>query len=501
MQTTKLNVAFGGLLMLENIKITANNINSTNNNLNRVRVPEKPEVLSSFDILDPNIVNKAIKPEQAALNNQNQSGNIAPNPNSVFVKFLQSLDLAPTLIENMRKLLLSKQFVNSNIKTNPLMSLFFEEFVKDIDMDNEQMLDFIKFQHNNYTKFSGEFFTFVRNALKANPSDDFKNVVANFLKSYDCFLSADDSTKAIENILKQITDNMPEILKESFESMANKMILNDPENNAAKNLDLLKSEIIPYLGKYIAKTNDFGIIRDYISVLVHNIVRLEKGLQDNFLDSADVLLEYMKYSFNLSDDNVSELKQALINTFRGSNDIKSNSLDFMFKMIDSGINDDKNHVNKTTFENIQESLLTSNNVQVPLVHIFLPVNYAGVFMFSELWISKEIYDDSVKDGSKKSSKDVENADLYKIFLNFDIENIGYFETVILYKNDKISLDISIPNFLKNFSSKIKTDISNIVKKNNISVTDIYVSECTKQRKFNEVFGTKFIKERGINVIA
>lgn len=486
--------------MLENIKITANNINSTNNNLNRVRVPEKPEVLSPFDILDPNIVNKAIKPEQAALN-QNQNGNIAPNPNSVFVKFLQSLDLAPTLIENMRKLLLSRNFINSNIKTNPLMKLFFEEFVKDIDMDNEQMLDFIKFQHNNYTKFSGEFFGFIRNAMKANPSDDFKNIVANFLKSYDCFLSADDSTKAIVNILKQITDNMPEILTESFESMANKMILNEPEKNAGKNLELLKNNIIPYLGKYISKTNDFGIIRDYISVLVHNIVRLEKGLQDNFLDSADILLEYMKYSFNLSDENVSELKQALINTFRGNNEIKNNSLDYMFKMIDSGIKDDKNHVNKTTFESIQESLLTSSNVQVPLVHIFLPVNYGGIFMFSELWISKEIYEDNIKDSSKKSSKNDENTDLYKIFLNFDIENIGYFETIIFSKNDKISLEISIPNSLKDFSSKIKTDITNIVKKNNINVTDIYVSECTKQRKFNEVFGTKFIKERGINVIA
>ncbi len=487
--------------MLENIKITANNINSTNNNLNRVRVPEKPEILSPFDILDPNIVNKAIKPEQAALNNQNQSSNISHNPNSVFIKFLQSLDLAPTLIENMRKLLLSRQFVNSNIKSNPLMKLFFEEFVKDIDMDNEQMLDFIKFQHNNYTKFSGEFFNFIRNALKANPSDDFKNVIANFLKGYDCFLSADDSTKAIENILKQITDNMPEILKESFESMANKIILDEPETNASKNLELLKNEIIPYLGKYVAKTNDFGIVRDYISVLVHNIVRLEKGLQDNFLDSADLLLDYMKYSFNLSDNDVSELKQALINTFRGSSDIKNNSLDFMFKMIDSGIKDDKNHVNKTTFENIQESLLTSNNVQVPLVHIFLPVNYGGVFMFSELWISKEIHEENIKDSSKKSSRDEENADLYKIFLNFDIENVGYFETIIFSKNNKISLDISIPNSLKDFGSKIRTDIMNIVKKNNISITDIYVSECTKQRKFNEVFGTKFIKERGINVIA
>jgi len=282
--------------MLENIKITANNINTTNNNLNRPKMPEKSENLSPFDILDPNIVNKSLKQEGASFNNQ---GNIAYNPNSIFVKFLQSLDLAPTLIENMRKILLSKQFINSNIKNNPILKLFFEEFVKDISMDNEKMLDFIKFQHNNYTKFSGEFFDFIRDALKANPNDDFKNLVGSFMKSYDCYLSTDETTKALANILNQISINMPDILKDTFESMTKKLLVDNPESSADINLNLLKNEIVPYLGKYISKTNDFGIIRDYISVLIHNIVRLEKGLKDNFSNNVDNLFNYIKYSFNL----------------------------------------------------------------------------------------------------------------------------------------------------------------------------------------------------------
>lgn len=479
--------------MLENIKITANNINTTNNNLNRPKMPERPENLSPFDILDPNIVNKSLKQEGASLNNQ---GNIAYNPNSIFIKFLQSLDLAPTLIENMRKILLSKQFINSNIKNNPLLKLFFEEFVKDISMDNEKMLDFIKFQHNNYTKFSGEFFDFIRDALKANPNDDFKNLVGNFMKSYDCFLSVDETTKAIINVLNQITINMPDILKETFESMTKKLLLDNPESSADINLNLLKNEIVPYLGKYVSKTNDFGIVRDYISVLIHNIVRLEKGLKDNFSNNVDNLFNYVKYSFNLSDKDISDLKYALINNFRGYSNIKNNSLEFMFKLIDSGVQD-SNYVNKTTFESIEESLLISNNVQIPLLHIFLPVNYNGVFMFSEMWINKEINEEKVKENNKEN----ESSDLYKIFLTFDIDNLGYFETIIFSQNNKLSLDIFVPGILKDFTNKIKDDITSIVKKNNINVSNIYVNECSKQRKFNEVFNTKFIKERGINVIA
>ncbi len=483
--------------MLENIKITANNINTTNNNLNRPKMPERSENLSPFDILDPNIVNKSLKQEGASFNNQ---GNIAYNPNSIFVKFLQSLDLAPTLIENMRKILLSKQFINSNIKNNPLLKLFFEEFVKDISMDNEKMLDFIKFQHNNYTKFSGEFFDFIRDALKANPNDDFKNLVGSFMKSYDCFLSTDETTKALANILNQISINMPDFLKDTFEAMTKKLLVDNPESSADINLNLLKNEIVPYLGKYISKTNDFGIIRDYISVLIHNIVRLEKGLKDNFSNNVDNLFNYIKYSFNLSEKDISDLRYALINNFRGHSNIKNNSLDFMFKLIDSGIKDSNNYINKTTFESIEESLLVCNNVQIPLIHIFLPVNYNGVFMFSELWINKEIFDDKVNDENGKENEK-ENSETFKIFLTFDIDNIGYFETIIFSKNNKISLDIFVPNALKSLTNKIKDDITNIVKKNNLNVSNIYVNECTKQRKFNEVFSTKFIKERGINVIA
>ncbi|QSX07172.1 hypothetical protein JYG23_07455 [Sedimentibacter sp. zth1] len=483
--------------MLENIKITANNINNTNNNTSRPKVPDQTENLIPFDILDPTRVNKPLKQEGSELNNQ---ANVAKNPYSVIEKFLQSLDSAPTLSENMRKILFSKQFINSNIKTDPLLKSFFEEFVKDINMDKEKMLEFVKFQYNNNTKFSGKFFDFIRDAIKLNPNSDFKNVVSSFMKSYDCYLSVDETTTAIANILKNINQNMPDILKETFSNFIDKLILDSPTNSADINLNLLKNEIIPYLSKYISKTNDFGIVRDYVSVLIHNIARLETGLKDNFSYSVENMFNYLKFSFNLSDKEISELKYSLINSFREHSAVKNNALDYMFKMIEAGTKDKNNYVNKTTFDDITESLLISNSVQIPLVHIFLPVNFNGVFMFSELWINKEINNNTEKDKENKKSNDIKN-EVFKIFLTFDLQNVGYFETTIVSQGNKLSLEIFVPNALKCNEINIKKDVQNIIKKNGIEVTNIYINESTKQRKFNEVFGTKFIKERGINVIA
>lgn len=482
--------------MLENIKITSNNINNTNNNLNRPKVPDGTDHNIPFDILDPTRVNKPLKQEGSELNPKDNSMH---NPNSIFEKILQSLDAAPTLSEGMKKILFSKQFVNSNIKSDPLLKAFFDQFVKDINMDKEKMLNFVKFQHNSYTKFSGEFFNFLRDAVRLNQNNDFINIVGNFLKSYDCYLSTPETTNTISNILKNITYYLPDILKDTFSSMTSKLLLDNPETGADINLHLLKSEIIPYLGKYISKTNDFGSVRDCISVLIHHIVRLETGLKDNFTNNVDNLFNYLRYAFNLSDKDISELKYSLINNFRQQGQIKDNSLDFMFKMIETGIHDNKNLTNRTTFEGITESLLANNNVHIPLIHIFMPVNYNGIFMFSELWINKQIDNNADKNNSGK--KQNASNEIYKVFITFDIDKLGYFETTLFSRDDKLSLELLVPSGLKNNITNIKSDIANIIKRNGLNIADIYVNECIKQRKFYEVFDKKFIKERGINVIA
>lgn len=486
--------------MLENIKITANNINNTNNNINRPKpTTAEQENLVPFDILDPERVNKPLKQEGSELNNQT---NVSKNPNSVIEKLLKSLDTAPVLGENIRKLLFSKQFIISNIMTDQLLKSCFEQFAQNIEMNETEMLELLKFQHNNHTKFTGEFFNFLRNAIKLNNNEDFRKVLANFLKSYDCYMSLDKTTKAISNILNSINMNMPDILKETFSSLCAKLLLDNPTNSADINLNLLKNEIIPYLSKYISKTNDFGIIRNYISVLIHNVVRLETGLKDNFSFNVENLFNSLKSSFNLKDNELAELKYALIDNYRSFSANENKSLDNFFKLIETGTKDYSNHTNKLTFDNISESLLINNDVHIPLIHIFLPVNYNGVFMFSELWINKDIKNTYIDEKNKQNHKGNDNDnETIKIFLTFEMDNIGYFETLFISQANHLSMELFVPSLLKNDWKKIKNDIQNILTNNGIEVENLYISESTHKRKFTEVFGTKFIKERGLNVIA
>ena len=361
-------------------------------------------------------------------------------------------------------------------------------------MNDGEILEFLKFQHGTYTKFNGEFFDALRNLLsKTNPNnDDFKTAVKNFLRSYDCFVSLNETNKSIESALNNIERNLPQMLKESFNELTGKLLL-DNDNSMEMNLNILKNEILPFMGRYISKMNDFGAVKDYVSLLIHNIVRMETASKENFADSVETLFEYIKYNFDFSEKDIEDLRLLLLNTYETSSNIKNNSVDSFLKLIQSGVTESENLVSKGMMEEMTESLLFSQNVHLPLMHMFLPVNYNGMFMFSELWIGK-----SYEESSDKKKKQ-EYVQTYKVFVTFDIQNIGYFETTLVLKESKLSLDIYVPSNLSGSIGKIREDLINILDKNNLSVSNISVQESVRKRRFNEVFSNFIERKIGVDV--
>jgi hypothetical protein len=225
-------------------------------------------------------------------------------------------------------------------------------------MDGNEIINFLKFQQNSYTKFHGDFFNSLRTILKNNSNNtDFKGILRNFLKSYDCFVSVNETYNSIQSSLKNIYNSLPKVLKEPLGNLIDKLILDNYTNSSDLNLTLLKNEILPFIGRYIAKMNDFGPVRDYVSVLVHNIVRLESSSKENFSTDLDNLFDYLKFNLNIGEKNLQNIKLSLINNYETTKNIKGDSIDSFIKLIESGIKDSDNIVNKGVMEDITESLL------------------------------------------------------------------------------------------------------------------------------------------------
>ncbi|MEA5095161.1 hypothetical protein [Sedimentibacter saalensis] len=473
-----------------------NNINiKTHNpvdNNNASKPTHKPVQVAPLDVADPARVTRTPKQDFGSQSGQNQ---LNYNPDSVFEKFIKSLGNSPVLSEGAKKLLLNKQFINSNIKSDSVLKSLFETFLKSIEMDETEILNFLKFQHGSYTKFQGDFFNSLRSLLKSNPdNNDFKIVLRNFLKSYDCFVSVDETNKSINAALKNIERNLPDMLKSSFSELTDKLLNNYSSNGTDINLNLLKNEILPFVGRYISKMNDFGPVRDYVSVLIHNMVRLENASRDNFSENLDNLFEFVRYNFSLDEEDMQKLKMSLIDTYETASSKKNDSVDSFLKLIDSGIKESKNLVNKGTMEDMAESLLFSQDVHIPLTHMFLPLNFNNMFMFSEIWIGKEF---EISEKDKKSKQTY--VQTYKVFITFDIQNVGYFETTLVLKESRLSLDIYVPNCLTGSIETIKNDLNNILSKDNLSVSSLNVNESIRKRRFNEVFSNLSERKSGVDV--
>lgn len=476
--------------MIDNNISVKTNTQINDSNLNKPKV--KTEQVLPFDIVDPTKVTKTPKKNNSDQTGQNQ---LNYNPDSVFDKFIKSLQNSPVLADGAKKLLLNKQFINHSIKNDPALSTLFESFMQSIQMNDTEILSFLKFQHNTYTKFNGEFFDTLRNLINNNPNNiDLKTTVRNFLRSYDSFVSMEDINKSINAALNNIKNNLPEILIKPFEEMTNKLI-QENSKGLDLNLNLLKQEILPFVGRYIAKMNDFGPVRDYVSVLVHNMVRLDAASKNNFADNLDNLFDYIRYNFNVDDKDMESFKLSLINTYESSSNANNKSIVSFLKLLESGVKDSENLVNKGLMEEMTESLLFSQNVHIPLTHMFLPLDYKGTFMFSELWIGKSY--EEISDNNKKKKHSY--SQVYKVFLTFDIQNLGYFETTVILKESKLALDIYVPSSISNDIDQIKNDIKNILGKNNISVSNLSVKESIKKRKFNEVFSNLTERKSGVDV--
>lgn len=474
--------------MLDNNISIKSNTQINDANLNKTKI--KNEQVLPFDVIDPT---KVTKPTKQDPSNQTGQNLFNYNPDSVFEKFIKSLQNSPVLAEGAKKLLLNKQFINYNIKSDSVINTLFESFLKSIEMNDAEVLNFLKFQQGTYTKFHGEFFDILRNLTKSfSNNKDFNIVVRNFLRSYDCFVSIEETSKSINSALKNIEQNLPDLLKNSFNEMTGKLVL-DTTKGLDLNLGVLKDEIIPFIGRYISKMNDFGPVRDYVSVLVHNMVRLEAATKDNFSNNLENLLEFIRYNFDINDKDMETLKLSLIKTYEESSNTKNSSVDSFLKLLESGVKNSDSLVNKALMEEMTESILFSQNVHIPLTHMFLPLNYNGMFMFSELWIGKE-YEES-SDKKKKQ----EYIQTYKVFLTFDIQNMGYFETTVILKESKLSLDIYVPSTLSNNLEKIKNDLSNLLSKNNLSVSNLSVQESVKKRRFNEVFSNLTERKSSVDV--
>lgn len=403
-------------------------------------------------------------PAKVTTRNQNdQSGqknslDLTWDNRSVFQKFTSQLQQTPGLAQTLQKLLLSTMTHQNVANTASPLSALLTQLANSTKMSKQEIIDNLIFQQKHSTKFSGELFQIFRNLMKANGSAELRDYLGQFIKSYDGFTSANETMSAIFAQLKEITGYIPQSYRQELEQQISLLPTITDKESIDSSLFLLKEKILPLIGKYISAFNDFGEIRGKVSLLMHNVSRLNIGSQEKLLSRFEELMGYCQYKTNISSTDLTRLRLLFMENINQPQPVKNDFLDALIKVLFASNQENTSSTRQTMLSDTVNTILLNNSVYMPFTHLFLPIQYNGAFLFSEIWIEKQEDRENGKSGENPKKP-------INLYLAFDIEGLGNFKMSIAWDDHKVNCKLNYPDQLKNEDYTIRRDITKIFAEN------------------------------------
>ncbi|WP_283607798.1 hypothetical protein [Faecalispora anaeroviscerum] len=421
-------------------------------NVNRLN-PAKPA--------DRAVVNPALVPPANADRQSGQQNNaefsFLLNRNSVFSRFIQQLGNTPDLSQSLGKLVF-EVMGRAGAEQGASISESLRQLTQVINMGREGIVQNLLFQENNRTQFSGTLFQMMRQILEQNPSKMLEQKTAQFLKAFNAYSGAGETTRAVIHRLIQISEQIPQPYSGQLQQMTQELTDELPIENLNQNLTALKEKIIPFLRRYISATNDFGRVRDNITLLVHDLSRLNISSREELAEKYTALLDYCKYDLNFPPQKLNEMTSVFLEHMGRLETPKENRLlDSVLRLLTENASGPSQR-GQELFQNTLSSLLMDNSVYMPFHHLFLPLAFEGKYLFGEIWVEKEEDSDGrqTADGRERSRQ---------IILTFDIKSKGYFEAFLTLTGKKISARLNCPAEFAPDAKAISTAVSSIFARN------------------------------------
>lgn len=473
--------------MADNLRITTPL--TPNENLNKLRTSKEADPLVTID------PNRIIKKDANTQNANRNSMDFAFNSNSVFQTFMQRMQQTPALSQTLQKLLSGAMLPQGEqagaIGDNNSIEALLSKLASEIKMDESQILSNILFQQQHSTTFNSDLFKVLRNISgNAESTPEIKDFLGRFLKAYDGYFSSSETLSGIINQLKNMIQYIPKSYSDEIQAQLNNMLPTSNQEGMETNLKTLKESIIPLLGKYVIVSNEMGQLREKIALLVHDISRLNVSTKAEVSERFSELMDFCRFSLNISQDQLSELKKLFMSEMMSAEKPKNAFVDSLMDVL---MNNSPDKLSKTGQAMLRETittLLLDQSAYMPFNHIFLPIHYNGKFMFSEIWVEK--------DGAKGSDDEREPNGAKRLYLSFDIQGLGKFKAAIGIIGENVECQINFPDILKDRSNDILGSISNIFENNGFKVKKVSYMPETFQVE-TEVFRKIYDRRSSVDV--
>lgn len=453
------------------------------------------------NIIDPS---KVTRPDgkTGGTTAENQDNKFSLTYESNFDKFVQTLKSSQSLTQMLSELLFTRMgvVVSSGISENFAQEI--SQFMDMLKMSESELLNFLKNQSDSSVRFKGAFFNVMRQIFEETNSIDLKTNILDFLRKYNDMASGGHIMKNIMQNLQSILQSIPKGYRASLEQLINQMSLQQETNadgktvftgggNFEKNSALLKNGILPYLSSYISKTHDLGRARDIITLLTLNIARYENTGKDNFMQSFESLLRYQSIRDKLGSIDSKQIEDILNNTQFEKAGMRNSLMDKLASIIEKGITGEGTYETKAVFQNIMTSLLINESVYMPLLHMMIPADIDGKLLFSEIWVDP--------DNESDAQSDTEKERCIKIFIKFDIKDVGFFDLIVVSQKGIVDMQLYYPEKLVSIEREMKSGIQNIIERNGFSFRNFLFEKSIQPKSLSEVFPKIYERKNAINV--
>lgn len=479
--------------MSDNLRITAPVPNS--DGILKPNSGREPVSTDVVEAINPSRVNR---PNAQQQNVDSGKMDLLLSRDSVFSKFIQQLRQTPALSETLGKALagLVRQgggAVFSLPDDSALRNLMLGMSVKQGDWKTD-VLENLAFQLKNSTLFSGPLFQLLGriSGQSGDPQLDLR--LAAFLKAFDGFSSVSVTTGAVLANLESVERRMPPPDAKKLAVLVQKLNTENPEASAEPNLQVLKKEIIPFLSSYVSRNSDYGKMRETVSLLLQNVSILNVGTRENLETCFQALLAYCGHSLPEPTLNLARAlyaKLTMPSPPEQGQKVQNRMMESLISLLSPG-EQSRGEIDPSVRGDICRSLLLDNSVYMPFTHIYLPAVWQGRFLFAQIWVEKRKEEES---GSRSAQSELPS----RLYLTFDIQDLGYFEAQVELLGKKTDLRLSCPVPLLKQSGEISSALGRILSQNGLKPGEIQLSACDRQEVPDLIFQKILERKQAVDV--
>ena len=372
---------------------------------------------------------------------------------------------------------------------SPEISALVDKFLLSVRMDSPQdLLTFLEGQRDLQAMFTGDFFDRFRAMLSQNPSDSLAEASMAFLKGYTDYAAGGHLLQQMHTLLDDIENLLMRSYRAEFRELADGMDWGAANGDTAQNMNHLNARLIPFLSSYVSGTHDYGAVREATMLLIFNAARYQNGDGEKLQKLFDDMAGDRDFVRLFGGDARESLEGLLSQSGRVGEPFMQQFADGLSKLLLHGANGQAGLENVQQFYTIMNGMLINESVYMPLLHFLIPFQYEDNNVVSEMWVDP--------DARREYEDDPRRV---KLFLKFDIQSLGKFELAMNIQDREAQMQLFVPASLSKQGEKIQTDVSDILRKNKIRLSQVLVRERVRDRRLDEIFPEIREKERTINV--